>query len=44
MPDICTFLGIFIALRLADYNPPHIHGRYSGYKFTITLKDRIVKG
>lgn len=44
MPDICTFLGIFIALRWAVHNPPHIHVRYSGHKFTITLKDRIVRG
>lgn len=24
--------------------PSNIHVRYSGHKFTITLKDRIVKG
>lgn len=44
MPDICTFLGIFIALRYGDHNPPHIHVRYSGHIFTITLNDRIVRG
>lgn len=27
-----------------DHNPPHIHVRYGEFKFTITLKERLVKG
>lgn len=44
MPIIFFIQGIALMMYQFDHNPPHIHVRYAGYKFSITLKDRIVVG
>lgn len=44
MPVIFILNGILISLFAFDHNPPHIHVRCGEFKFTITLKDRIITG
>lgn len=44
MPTIFIIDGILISMFGLNHNPPHIHVQSGEYVFSITLKDRIVKG
>lgn len=44
MAEIFIIQGIIIYIYGFDHNPPHLHIKYSGDEFTITIADRIVEG
>lgn len=44
MGAVYVIQGILIYIYAFDHNPPHIHVRSGDWKFTITIKDRIIEG
>lgn len=44
MGAIDIIQGILIYMYAHDHNPPHIHIRYAGIRFSITIKGREVEG
>jgi hypothetical protein len=44
MGSIFIIQGILIYIYAFDHNPPHIHVKYGGDEFTMTIKDRVVEG
>ena len=45
MPEICLFRGIRILMYYEDYNPPHFHCEYAGYKCMVdVVSGCVIKG
>ncbi|WP_050696560.1 DUF4160 domain-containing protein [Anaeromassilibacillus senegalensis] len=42
MPEISLFYGIRIMMFYSDYNPPHFHAEYAGYKALIDILNGCV--
>ena len=37
MPIISLFYGIIVRMNFDDYNPPHFHADYQGYKAVFDI-------
>ena len=44
MPEICRFLGIFIAIHYDDHTPPHFHAKYGECEATVRMADGALTG
>lgn len=44
MAEIFIIEGIIISIYGFDHNPPHLHVKYSGDEFIITIEKREIEG